>query len=261
MQVSFQQWGNPHSQQQILMIHGWGMNSGVWSDSAARLERAYPEHLIRAVDLPGYGYSAGYELDHYTAHALAGSLLPLLEDKHTTIIAWSMGGLVALDLLCEPNVVIERLILVSSTPRFVQANDWSNAVEAQVFESFCQSLSEDHEATLERFLAIQALGSRTAREDIKTLQRQLFKRGKPDLIALKKGLELLLNEDKRAQLSGSTEVPIHLIVGKLDTLVKYKGQQLLAQQDNISLSVIPAAGHAPFISHPEEFNQILQNII
>ena len=261
MQVSYQQWGKSDSSQQVLFIHGWGMNSGVWSDVAARLEVSHSERLIRAVDLPGYGHSADYELGDYSTQALANSLRPLLEGYSTTLIAWSMGGLVALELLSDSTLDINQLIMVSSTPRFVQGDDWKNAVEAQVFEEFCQSLAEDHQNTLKRFLAIQTLGSRTAREDIKLLQAKLFERGEPKLRALEKGLELLLKEDKRAELRRISEIPVHLIVGKLDTLVKYRGQKSLAEQTNISLSAIAAAGHAPFISHPDEFNQLLQNII
>ena len=266
MQLGFQQWGKRDARQQILLIHGWGMNSGVWSAIAQRLEQAHPEKLIRSVDLPGYGHSAAYDSaalgGDYTTGALAKSLLPLLSGKQTIVIAWSMGGLVAIDLLSEqPQLDISQLILVSSSPCFVQTDDWKNAVEARVFEDFCLSLAEDHQATLKRFLAIQTLGSRTALEDIKALEEQLFKRGEPDLQALEKGLQLLLTEDKRQQLRQLSELPVSLIVGKLDTLVKYQGQKQLAEQANISLFAVPAAGHAPFISHPDEFNEILQQLI
>lgn len=265
MQLSFQQWGKSDARQQILLIHGWGMNSGVWSDIAVRLEQAYPEMLIRAVDLPGYGHSRDYDLDalggSYTARSLANCLVPLLCDMQTIIIAWSMGGLVAIELLSGQQADISQLVLVSSSPCFVQSDDWQNAVEAQVFEDFCQNLAEDHQGTLQRFLAIQTLGSRTAREDIKILQEQLLKRGEPELQALEKGLQMLLKEDKRQQLQQLSELSISLLVGKLDTLVKYQGQKQLAEQANISLFTIPAAGHAPFISHPDEFDEILQQII
>lgn len=263
MSLSYQQWGRADSRQQILLLHGWGMNSGVWSDIAQRLERSHPGALIRSVDLPGYGHSKTCDLPDsgaYTTQSLARSLLPLL-DRQSTVIAWSMGGLVALDLLAEAKEQVSQLILVSCSPCFVRTENWSTAVEAGIFEAFCHSLAEDHQGTLKRFLAIQTLGSRTAREDIKTLQEQLFKRGEPDPQALEKGLQLLLNEDKRAQLEQLLHLPISLIAGKLDTLVNYQGQKQLAQQANITLYTIPAAGHAPFISHPEEFSDILQQLI
>lgn len=278
MDISFQQWGNAQARQQILFIHGWGMNSGVWADMAEYLEQLFPQRLIRCVDLPGYGQSSTYGLNElgggYTSQTLAQSLEPLLEGKQTTIIAWSMGGLVAIQMLADrirANTLlvnsrhtgemsaVSKLLLVSSTPRFVQAEDWQYAVEARIFEEFSRSLSNDHQATLRRFLAIQAMGSRTAREDIKTLQAQLFLRGEPDEKALESGLQILLKEDKRQQLQAITDVPVCLIAGKQDTLAKYQGQKELARQDNISLFTIPSAGHAPFISHPEEFKKILEN--
>ncbi len=265
MSISYQEWGNTDSQLQILFIHGWGMNSGVWIDIAQYLEQLYPQRLIRAVDLPGYGQSSISAVDEldgdYNSQTLARSLEPLLEAKQTIIIAWSMGGLVAIELLGLKSPKIEKLILVSSTPCFVQTEDWPYAVEAQIFADFRQSLIIDHQATLKRFLAIQALGSRTAREDIKILQTHLLQRGESEPRALEQGLQILIKEDKRQQLQEITDVPIILIAGKHDTLAKYQGQKAIARQDNISLYAIPFAGHAPFISHPEEFKQILQKVI
>ena len=270
MDISFQQWGDNHSCEQILFIHGWGMNSGIWTDIAEYSAQLKPQMLIRSIDLPGYGHSADYSIDElggqYTSRTLAESLESLLEGKQTTLIAWSMGGLVAIELLAkhsraDKSLDITKLILVSSTPRFVQAKDWQDAVEAKIFEDFSRSLTRDHNAALKRFLAIQALGSRTAREDIKILQKQLFLRGKPSSKALESGLNILLKEDKRQQLKEITDIPITLISGMKDTLIAHQGQKQLAEQNNISLFNIPSASHAPFISHPEEFKQILQKVI
>lgn len=272
MNISFQQWGNADSTQQILFLHGWGMNSGVWTDIAEYLEQLYPQQLIRAVDLPGYGHNSEFDVHElggvYSSLTLAQSLEPLLKGKQTTLIAWSMGGLIAIEMLfkvlnegIDASGHIAKLILVSSTPQFVQSEDWPYAVEAPIFEAFSQSLLDDHQATLRRFLMIQAMGSRTAKEDIKTLQAQLFLRGEPDEKALELGLQILLTEDKRLQLQTMTEVPIYLIAGQQDMLAKYQGQKELANQKNITRFTIPLAGHAPFISHPEEFKKILKKVI
>ncbi len=261
MTISYQQWGDEQALQQILFIHGWGMNSAVWTDMAAVLHRQYPQKLIRCVDLPGYGRSAACHLQPYNSVTLAQTLLPLLQGRQTIIIAWSMGGLTGLEMLAAAPALISALVLVSSTPCFVQKEDWPYAVEARIFAEFSRSLKTNHKLTLSRFLAIQALGSHSAREDIKTLQGQLFARGEPDHQALEQGLQILLNEDKRQLLAQLSSVPIGLIAGEKDTLAKFPAQQALSQQDNISLFSIAAAGHAPFISHPDEFKQILQTII
>lgn len=265
MKISEQYWGEYQSDEQFLFIHGWGMNSSVWAGITDYLALLYPHKLIRSVDLPGYGHSAEYSLaelgGQYNAQTLAKNLEPLLHNKQTTLIAWSMGGLVAIDLLANKSLDIVRLILVSSTPRFVQADDWQYAVKEKVFEDFSLSLTQDHNTALKRFLAIQAMGSHTARNDIKILQRQLFVRGEPDKKALESGLNMLRREDKRQQLQQIKDVPITLISGTKDTLIPHQGQKQLTEQNNISLFSISSAGHAPFISHPEEFKQILKNVI
>ncbi|MCP3848923.1 MAG: alpha/beta fold hydrolase [Gammaproteobacteria bacterium] len=265
MAISYQEWGNKDAHQQILFIHGWGMNSGVWADIAESVEKRYPELLICSVDLPGYGHSDRSELaslgDDYTSETLALSLELLLQDKQTTIVAWSLGGLVAIDLTARNRSQISKLILVGSTPKFVQSDDWHDAVEARIFEEFSQNLVKDHQATLRRFLAIQAMGSRTARDDIKTLQSQLFARGEPDEKALQLGLKILLNADKRQLLKEISDIPIYLVAGKQDTLAKYAGQKRVSQQANITLHSLASSGHAPFISHPEEFKKILATLL
>ena len=264
--LSSQVWGKKNSCKQILLIHGWGMNSAVWKDTAAELASCYPEYLIKAVDLPGYGHSIGCSIEHlngiYTARSLAHSLLHLMQEKQTIIMAWSMGGLVAIELAAllsahNDTTQLLQLILISSTPCFVQLENWPDAVPAALFESFYTDLIKDHQATLKRFLAIQAMGSKTARQDIKYLYQQLYKRGEPDAKALEYGLDMLLKEDKREQLHQISTIPISLICGERDTLVNLQGQEQLTEQQNITLYKITTAGHAPFISHPEEFFKIL----
>ncbi|MCU7834108.1 MAG: pimeloyl-ACP methyl ester esterase BioH [gamma proteobacterium symbiont of Taylorina sp.] len=260
-QLGTQKWGEADSNKQIVFIHGWGMNSNIWNDIAVSLELLHPDYSIIAVDLPGYGQSADYSLEqlggHYNAQSLSLSLQSILEDRQNIIIAWSMGGLVAIELASRLTTEVSQLILVSSTPCFVQTDHWPHAVAVTVFKEFYQSLLVDHQTTLKRFLALQAMGSQTARQDIKFLYAQLFNRGQADNKALEYGLNMLLKEDKRQQLQQISQIPIHLISGKRDALVNYKSQKQLAEQNNISLHSISAAGHTPFISHPKKFKEIL----
>ena len=55
--------------------------------------------------------------------------------------------------------------------------------------------------------------------------------------------------------------PITLIGGNQDTLIPVQGLEQLAEQESITLFTIPGSGHSPFISHPEEFKQILKKML
>ncbi len=251
---SYSRTENPSKQ--VLFVHGWGMNSGIWNDILPVLVSQLPEYQFTVVDLPGHGRSSPLK-PGLTSASLADALQPLLSVKQSNIIVgWSMGALVAIDLAAIFRDDIHQLVLVGATPRFVQNDDWPDAVEAKLFQSFANSLQKDHRATLKRFLAIQALGSPSAKQDIKKIQSQLSLQGEADPVALQQGLQILLNEDKR-ELLASLTIPVTFIAGQRDTLVKLRALKQLAQSSNISLQTIAQAGHAPFISHPQAFVEIL----
>ena len=55
--------------------------------------------------------------------------------------------------------LVNRLVLVASSPQFVRSEDWPCAVDKSVINGFAADLEKDYRATVLRFLAIQTLGS------------------------------------------------------------------------------------------------------
>jgi len=246
---------------QLLLLHGWGMNKAIWYQLIQDLQT---DISIVAVDLPGYG-AENYIPETYTAQSLATAIAPYLENAHQTIVlGWSMGGLVAIELAKTYPEKISQLILVASNPKFVQSSDWPFAVEEQVFINFANDLKKDIKKTIRRFIAIQAMGSKTAKEDIKQICALIEQQPATDYDSLNKGLEILLSSDLRNDLLNLT-LPVLIIAGNKDRLVSVKAleflseQKLKQQQDNISLEIISGAGHAPFISHQEIFMSLIRN--
>ena len=52
--------------QPLVMMHGWGMHSGVWQPLVKRLSKDY---MLYLVDLPGMGSSR--PIEPYHLHAMA----------------------------------------------------------------------------------------------------------------------------------------------------------------------------------------------
>ena len=116
------------------------------------------------------------------------------------------------------------------------------------------------EKTIERFLAIQAMGSESARDDIKQLKLLLNQYPAPKEQALSAGLDILQHDDLRAMFAQLT-VPIVGIFGRLDALVPYRAlKKMQALQPNFDYEVIDKASHAPFISHKEAFITALKSV-
>ena len=118
---------------------------------------------------------------------------------------------------------------------------------------FQQQLSDDFKRTVERFLALQTMGTDTARQDARTLKNIVLSLPMPNVEVLNGGLEILKTVDLRQPLA-TLSVPHLRIYGYLDGLVPRKVVPLLdALWPQSESRVIAKAAHAPFISHPREF--------
>lgn len=239
----------------LVLLHGWGMHGGVWQGLAARLPR---ERQLLMPDMPGY--AAQPQLDTCTLEALAQYLLagwPAQVD----LCAWSLGGLVALTVARIAPQRIRRLVLVGSTPCFVDRPDWDCGMPAAVFSGFADALQQEYEPTLRRFIALQAQGDVAAREALTVLRAQLFARGRPGVDTLRCGLDLLLHSDVRASVP-QVMVPTLVVQGSHDRLVPPCAAHWLATHlAQGHLLEMRAAGHAPFLSHVEEFARHLQEFL
>ena len=158
-----------------------------------------------------------------------------------------------------PNKV-SKVILVASSPFFAEADDWPG-IKASVLEQFKEQLVNQREKTIERFLAIQAMGSESARDDIKQLKHLLNQYSAPKSEALSAGLNILQNDDLR-NVFAHCPVPVKAIFGRLDALVPYKAiNKMAALNTEFEYEVLDKASHAPFISHKKEFLSAVKSML
>ncbi|MDU1144215.1 pimeloyl-ACP methyl ester esterase BioH [Aeromonas rivipollensis] len=253
MSVSVERFGQG---QDLVLLHGWGMNGAVWHGIAQQLAAHYRLHLV---DLPGFGNSPLAEGSDYSLPWLAEQVAAVLPEK-CHLLGWSLGGLVASQLALTRPERLHSLITVASSPCFMAREDWPG-IAPKVLAGFNQMLAGDFMQTIERFLAIQAMGSEHARNDIRQLRHWLAERPAPQLAALEAGLGLLADVDLRDALVG-LDLPWLRIYGRLDSLVPKAAIPLLDEHYPASRSlVLEKASHAPFISHPEPFITLLRQFI
>lgn len=234
--------GNCH----LVLLHGWGLNAEIWHCIREELASHFTLHLV---DLPGFGRSRGYgalSLDEMAQQVLDAA------PQNAVWLGWSLGGLVASQIALSRPERVKALVTVASSPCFSAQEEWPG-IKPDVLAGFQQQLSEDFQRTVERFLALQTMGTDTARKDARTLKQTVLSLPMPEVEVLNGGLELLKTVDLREPLAALT-VPHLRIYGYLDGIVPRKVVPLLDSLWPESESqIIAKAAHAPFISHPMEF--------
>ncbi len=229
----------------VVMLHGWSMHSDVWQPLAEILAQQFTLHLI---DLPGHGQS------EWQADALQiDKVLNQLADNVPQTaywLGWSLGGQLSLAFASRYPQRVTKLVLMAANPKFVTADNWSEAMDAAVFAVFAGQLNHDQRETLKRFVLLQARGAKGSRETIQLLAEKTADNvAHPE--ALQAGLALLETLDLRSELA-QLQIPVKCLLGDRDQLVPITLVESLSELNKtISIDRIAGAGHAPFISQPQ----------
>ena len=226
----------------ILVLHGWGMNQAAWQPIRAHLNQ---HAQVTWVDLPGHGKSPLDQLG--TLESLVETLKPLIQ-PNTCIIGWSLGGLIAQALAYALPDKVARLLLVGSTPCFIQQPAWPHALAPDVLQQFAINLETHYEATVKRFFALQFMGTRHDPAELNQL-RDVILQYPARLPALHQGLELLRSVDFSKQ---RLPVPSRWVLGRLDKLVPIQVADAL-ERSGYEVKIVSHASHVPFVTHTAEF--------
>lgn len=231
----------------LVMLHGWGMNSAVWERVVKRLSASYRLFLV---DLPGMGQSRA--VYPYHLHSLAEAVAEEIPGV-STILGWSLGGLVAQQIALNQPDRVEKLILVGTNPCFVSKPGWPHGIAARHFEQFNQRFEQDFTATLLNFLTLQCMHAKDARSTVRQLRTAFAAKPTPTQENLNQALDILLQTDLREE-AGRLFQPTLLIHGDRDTLAPVSAAHWLSLHlQRAQLRVIAGAAHAPFLSHADAF--------
>lgn len=239
----------------LVLLHGWGMHGGVWGEFVARLSAFARVHVV---DLPGHGHSSLCE--PYTVATLTEALLSAVP-VGAMWLGWSLGGMLALQAAATQPHRVKALGLMASSPCFMQQPDWPWAMPEPVLQQFVDRLQADTAATVQQFLALQALGSPEARRQVQQLRQSLHERPLATAEALTAGLHLLRDADLRP-LVPALQLPVALLYGERDTLVPIGAAHWLqAQLPQARSLMLSQSAHAPFLTHGRECAALIREVL
>lgn len=232
----------------LVLLHGFAMNGGLFAPLLPELARA---HRVHVVDIPGHGRSP--LLDPFELPRVVDAIDAAIDGADLTVLGWSLGGQIALAWALARPQRIRRLVLVATTPSFVERDGWPHAMSAQTLSRFGDELRASYRLTLQRFLALQVHGSEEGRVTLAALRQRLFERGEPSPQAPAAAPGTLAQNDLRSALA-HVAAPALVIAGDRDALVPLAAtRELAAAMPNATHVTIDGAAHAPFLSHRRRF--------
>lgn len=235
----------------LVLLHGWGLNSGVFDGLAAVLAPAF---RVTRVDLPGHGLSPA--VTPATAGAWAAAVAAAVP-RPALWLGWSLGGLLALQAALDHPAAISGLVLLTASPRCLSAAAWPG-MTAATLAAFAAGLTGDYQGTLRRFLALQVQGCEDQGVLLRRLREQLLRRA-PRPEALTAGLAILRDTDLRVRLA-SLAMPSLWLYGEHDRIVPVQtAAAVAALLPGTAVACLPGAGHAPFLTRAADLGALVRD--
>lgn len=233
------------SQSPLLFIHGWASNAQVW-------QNAYRNQFTYYYDTPQFPDFIHLE---ETIKTLSERMAQPL-----TLVGWSLGGMLAMQIAASNPERIAKLILVSSTPCFITNETYAAGLASTIVKRLTKKLAQDKWQTQLDFYKLMF----SATEQNYAVQ---YHRHMAPLLAnlpyhtLASGLDYLLRTDLRTSL-GQISVPCDIIHGTADMICPVAAGQYLAKHlPKAKLHLLDGAGHIPFYTRARDFEFLMKESV
>lgn len=247
---SYDTYGTSHSASiPCVLLSGWSANSDIFDWLMPGLAQYFQVYSADIGDLP--------ESLEQAAEELAQSLH---FEQPALIIAWSLGGNIAIELAHRYPEKVKTLCLLASSPCFVAKADWPWGMEQAVFSRFQQELNKDHNKVLRRFDALQVQGDSEAESLNKALKDYRQQSRAWSKQNLSRGLSYLASCDQRALLAQLKSTQLWCF-GEKDALVSFKTAKAVQKlAPNATIIPIRESAHLPFLKRPDQVFQALLSL-
>lgn len=243
---------------ELVMVHGWGMHSGLLRPLAEDLAA---ERRVTLIDLPGHGASSPYaRVDQAVAEAWVDAIAGAVPEG-ADLLGWSLGGILGIPLAARYPEKVRRLVLMAATPRFTRARDWPTAVSPDMLDAFINAVRRQPRKTLLRFANLQLQGDERSAAHLRVVRRALSDGPVADDQALIQGLDLLASEDYRDLLGGLSQ-PVLALLGATDSLMPTGlGDAMRALNPRLRVRELSGVAHLPFLSEQEIVRDVLREFL
>ena len=241
----------------LVLISGWSCDSDIFEWLIPGLAQHFVIVTAELVNIPdGQSFRQCCE-------ELAGSLLSEFTQP-LNFLAWSLGGNIAIELAHIHPDYCDQLIVLASSPVFVNQGDVDWAMPNSVFTAFQQQCEDNSVKGLRQFDRLMLSASDTSqlkslRSALKDYRQQQDENNKAwSDSSLANGLKFLAQLDQRQILADLrlAKVCVHAILFADDALINCAAHNAYAHAE-----VIPKASHLGFLTHTDHVYSACLNLL
>ncbi|MCI5049635.1 MAG: alpha/beta hydrolase [Rickettsiales bacterium] len=177
----------------------------------------------------------------YASHPNLDSIEQAISRDADVVIGWSLGGIIARQLIARKALQPKALVLISSPFQFVKDEDVAHAMPKDTFDLFYSNYRDDTQRTVSRFDGLMAKGDVKAKDILRGMRHHAH------VMDAERWLPWMdFLEEYSAKHHDYSALPETLIIhGKQDAIVPYQQSLLLSDQlTNAEHVAWEEAGHA-----------------
>lgn len=237
----------------VILIHGAGMDSTVWSLQTRYL--AYRNFRVLALDLPGHGRSEGHALlsisdqARWLAHFCSEAGFDAVH-----LVGHSMGTFIAMETAARFPELVKSLILMGTTDEMGVHPDLLHKASCDLPGAAALMASWGHAK------AAHSGQNPTPGLSMTSVTRALVERSHPGVLAT--DLAACLAYEDALTTASKVTCPTTVLVGQADKMTPPKGTykviEALVEVDVIEL---PGAGHQMMNEEPRLIRQAIANAV
>ncbi|MCC6459445.1 MAG: alpha/beta hydrolase [Saprospiraceae bacterium] len=237
----------------LVLIHGWCINRGYWSEQVAYFS---PRYRVVAPDLPGFGASGKnrttWSIEQYGADIAA--LIDHLQLKNVILVGHSMSG----DVMLHTAALRPREVIgLVGIDNLADVGHTLTAAEHAGVKQFFEALQQDYPTVVAEFAKGNLFHPST---DSLVRRRVLADFTSADPAIATAALEgLFAFSSQEAARIAALRVPLSLVnsdANPTDTATLHR-----LCRAGFRLLPVPATGHYPMIEKPELFNRALERVL
>ena len=227
----------------VLLTHGFAASSHMFAQTVPAIAT---DHTVITWDMPGHGRSEAIDdPGQYSVRGFLDEMLRLLDAagaERAVLLGHSLGGYLSLDFaLAHPDRVL-GLVLVDTGPGYrndAARDGWND-------------MATDYAANLER----RGLDGLPA-------GAELSKGMHSSAVGLAHTARNVLTQRDAHVIDGLPTIgaPTLVVVGELDEPFVKGSHYMASKLPDATLAVIDGAGHAPPVTHADEFNRVLRTFL